>query len=596
MNAPVPIINVENLSKAYSVYKRPADVVYELVTGRKRHDDYWALKDVSFQLNEKQRLGIIGANGSGKSTLLKILTGHLPATSGSVQVNGRVSAMLSLNTVLNPEETGLSNIRFNLLLNGSPKSEIDDLVDDIIEFTELGPFIYAPVKTYSSGMNAKLAFAINTAIKPEILVIDEVLSVGDAYFVGKATRRMIELCDQGKALVFVSHSNSAIQMLCDTVLWLDNGGMRMLGPAEQVLKAYEEDYRQQEDVQTRSENAKRHFTATSKVSPGEIESASTYRIRLFPSGQRKLLEDTHYVGNISISSKASESQEISLSIGVESSDECDSPPSLDILGSEWGRLYTKNGQECRLLSARTGRNKGGQLLIPIKHVTESTHWNGELSFDTCAILGKESLGVELLDYRSGEWMPVESFKSKSLIEGWTRIHAKFSIPLVNEDAFRQAKAIAEKNNRPDAEISAVTLLVDNVPKSSVREKQGFSIYVDVIANRPVTTADVGIKVMRSDGVYFFWQSSGLVGIEIRDLSGKATIIFKFLDNCFPAGEYQLSAYIANGWDFPANYPYSEVFDRKVAALKFSVRKEFQKLDFGAINMRVPVTCQVEINK
>ena len=153
-----PIISVENLSKAYSVYTKPSDIVLEAITGRRRHDDFWALKDVSFSINEKQRLGIIGPNGSGKSTLLKILTGHLPKTTGRVQVNGKISAMLSLNTVLNPEDTGLSNIRFNLLLNGSLKSEIDALVEDIIDFTELGQFIYAPVKTYSSGMNAKLAF------------------------------------------------------------------------------------------------------------------------------------------------------------------------------------------------------------------------------------------------------------------------------------------------------------------------------------------------------------------------------------------------------------------------------------------------------
>lgn len=591
-----PIISVENLSKAYSVYRHPSDVVYELLTGKKRHDDFWALKNVSFCLKEKQRLGIIGPNGSGKSTLLKILTGHLPPTFGNVQVNGRVSAMLSLNTILNPEETGLSNIRFNLLLNGSPKAEIDDLVEDIIEFTELGPFIYAPVKTYSSGMNAKLAFAINTAIKPEILVIDEVLSVGDAYFVGKATRRMIELCDQGKGLIFVSHSNAAVQMLCDTVLWLDNGGMRMLGPAEQVLKSYEEDYRRQEDVQTRSENAKRHFTFTRNATPGEMESATTYRIRLFPVGQRGWLEDTHFIGNISISGKGPGLQEVSLSIADEPTGACNSQPRLDVLGSEWGRLYTKNGQECRLLSARTGRNKGGQLLIPIAHVTEGTHWQGELSFDTSAILGKEALGVEFLDYRSGEWIPAESIESKSLVDGWTHVHAKFAIPLVDEDVFRQAKAIADKNNRPDAEVSSVTLVVDGAVAHGMRERQGFSIHVDVIANRPVAAVDVGIKIMRSDGVYFFWQSSGLVGVEIRELSGRAVINFDFGDNYFPAGEYQVTAYISNEWDFPTNYPYSVVFDRKVAELRFSVRKEFPELDFGAINMRVPVTCRLQEEK
>lgn len=589
-----PIITVENLSKAYSVYKRPSDVVFELVTGRKRHDDFWALKDVSFSVNEKQRLGIIGPNGSGKSTLLKILTGHLPPTSGRVQVNGRVSAMLSLNTVLNPEETGLSNIRFNLLLNGSPKSEIDHLVEDIIEFTELGPFIYAPVKTYSSGMNAKLAFAINTAIKPEILVIDEVLSVGDAYFVGKATKRMIDLCDQGKALIFVSHSNSAVQMLCDTVLWLDNGGIRMLGPAEHVLKLYEEDYRRQEDVQTREGNARRQLSGTNQAVPGEMDSVSTYRIRLRPDGTNMAFEDTHYIRKLTITGDGLPEQDINLSIADESS--VGRIPRLDILGSEWGRLYTKMSHDCRILSARTGRNKGGQILLPLAQEVPDKSWKMSLSFEYSSILGKETLGVEFLDYQTGEWKPADTATATLLPDGWTSACSNLSIPLVAEDAFHEAMARVEKNNRPDIEIRSVEILVDDKPTTVLLERLGFLIRVAIDVNRPVATADVGIKIMRSDGVYVFWQSSGLDGHNLTDLKSNTYVVFHFDENYFPGGDYQLSAYAANGWNYPENYPYSEVYERKVGILNFTVRKEIPGLDFGAVNQRVPVSYQIGENK
>lgn len=588
------IITVENLSKAYSVYKRPSDVVFELVTGRKRRDDFWALKDVSFNVNEKQRLGIIGPNGSGKSTLLKILTGHLPPTSGRVKVNGRVSAMLSLNTVLNPEETGLSNIRFNLLLNGSPKSEIDHLVEDIIEFTELGPFIYAPVKTYSSGMNAKLAFAINTAIKPEILVIDEVLSVGDAYFVGKATKRMIDLCDQGKALIFVSHSNSAVQMLCDTVLWLDNGGIRMLGPAEHVLKLYEEDYRRQEDVQTREGNARRHLTGTNQAVPGEMDSVSTYRIRLRPDGTNMAFEDTHYIRKLTITGDGLPEQDINLSIADESS--IGRIPRLDILGSEWGRLYTKMGHDCRILSARTGRNKGGHILLPLTQEVTGKSWKVDLSFEYSSILGKETLGVEFLDYETGEWKLAETAISTLLPDGWTRTSSKLSIPLVAEDAFREAMARVEKNNRPDIEIRSVEILVNDKPTAVLQERQGFLIKVGIEVNRPVATADVGIKIMRSDGVYVFWQSSGMDGHNLTNLKSNAYVVFHFDENYFPGGDYQLSVYAANGWNYPENYPYSEVYERKVGILNFTVRKGIPGLDFGAVNQRVQVSYQVAENQ
>jgi ABC-type polysaccharide/polyol phosphate transport system ATPase subunit len=588
-----PIVTVENLSKAYSVYKRPSDVFFELVTGKKRHDDFWALKDVSFCVNEKQRLGIIGPNGSGKSTLLKILTGHLPPTSGRVQVNGRVSAMLSLNTVLNPEETGLSNIRFNLILNGTPKSEIDRLVEDIIEFTELGPFIYAPVKTYSSGMSAKLAFAINTAIKPEILVIDEVLSVGDAYFVGKAIQRMIDLCNQGKALIFVSHSTSAVQMLCDTVLWLDNGCIRMLGSAEHVLKQYEEDYRRQEDVQTREGNARRQLFGTNLAVPGEMD-FRTYRIRLRPAAASMTFEDTYYIRKLIIAGDGLPEQNINLSLADEST--IGTNPRLDILGSEWGRLYNKTGHDCRILSTRTGRKKGGQILLPLDRKVNGELWDIDLYFEYSSLLGRESLSVEFLDYETGEWKSAEIVSSTLLPDGWTRVISKLSIPLVAEDAFHEAMARVEKNHRPDIEIRSVEILVNDKPTTVLDERQGFLIKLGIEVNRYVAVADVGIKIMRSDGVYVFWQSSGLDGHNLTNLKSNTFVVFHFDENYFPGGDYQLSVYAANGWSYPENYPYSEVYDRKVGILNFTVRKEFPEIDFGAVNQRVRVSYQVGENQ
>jgi len=581
-----PIITVKNLSKAYAVYKRPSDVALELLTGKQRHDDFWALKNISFTINEKQRLGIIGPNGSGKSTLLKILTGHLQPDSGTVSVHGRISAMLSLNTVLNPEETGLSNIRFNLLLNGAPKSEIDDLTEDIIEFTELGQYIYAPVRTYSSGMNAKLSFAINTAIKPEILVIDEVLSVGDAYFIGKATKRMKDLCDQGKALIFVSHSNSAVQMLCDSVLWLDNGDIRMMGPAEQVLKSYEDDFRRQEDLHTREGNARRHSSRANHAIPGEF-TPSSLRLRLRPKNAGVTLEDTHYVRKLAISTDGLPPQDVNLSLPDSIADIRE--PYLDVLGSEWGRLYTKEGNDCRLLSARTGRNKGGQILLPLPADFSCGAWQIRLSFEYASLLGKEALAAEFLSYETGNWQLADETVESVLADGWRRVDALMIVPRVADESFKVAMSRAERNNKPDIEIDSVEILSQGQPVSAVNERQGFHIKVLLKVNRPVVTADVGIKIMRSDGVYVFWQSSGLSGQNLTDLQQDTSVIFDFEDNHLAGGNYELSAYAANGWNYPSNYPYSEVYERKVGALNFTVNKEVPGLDFGAVNQRVPVS-------
>ncbi len=589
----LPVIAVENISKAYPIYAHPGDPILEILTGKKRHDNFWALRDVSFNLYEKQRLGIIGPNGSGKSTLLKILTGHIPSTYGSVNVKGRISSMLSLNTVLNPEETGFSNIRFNLLLNGTPKSEIEHLIEDIIEFTELGPFIYAPVKTYSTGMNAKLAFAITTAIKPEILVIDEVLSVGDAYFVGKATKRMMELCDQGKALIFVSHSNSAVQMLCDTVLWLDNGGIRMFGPVEHVIKSYEEDYRSQEDLRVREGNSRTYLSRSNQAVREEMVSASIYRLRLRPTGSNIAFRDTHYVRKLTISGDGLLEQDINFGIAEEPSK--GEIPQLDIIGSEWGRIYNKMNHDCRILSARTGKNKGGQILLPhVKGVTGKS-WNINLSIEYFSTLSKETLELEYLDYSTGSWKQAETVDSTQLSDGWTKVSSGLSIPLIAEDAFHEASEIVKNNSRPDIEIRTVEILVDRKPTTELVEREKFTIKVETKVNRQIISADVGIKIMRSDGVYVFWQSSGLDGQNLTNLEINMDVLFHFDDNYFPGGDYQLSVYVANGWNFPKNYPYSEVYERKINILNFKVRKEVPELDFGAINQRVKVSYEIGVN-
>jgi lipopolysaccharide transport system ATP-binding protein len=586
-----PIITVENLTKSYSVYQNPRDIIIEMLTGKKRHDDFWALNGVSFTLHEKERLGIIGANGSGKSTLLKILTGHLRPTSGNVHVNGNISAMLSLNTVLNPEETGISNIRFNLLLGGAIKSEIDELIDDIVEFTELGQFIYAPVKTYSSGMNAKLAFAINTAIRPDILVIDEVLSVGDAYFVGKATKRMVDMCDKGKGLIFVSHSNSAVQMLCDKVLWLDNGSIRMLGPAEYVLKAYEEDYRFHEDIQTRAGNARRHKADGGNAVPGEMRTLQNYRIRLRQISSKSTFEDTHYIRRISFSDHRQ--AEHILDLGLTEMSSINIAPCIDILESEWGRLYTKQGNNCRILSSRTGRNKGGQVLIPALVLGEGDIRNIELNFEYISLLGKERLGVEILDYRTGEWFAANDLDTRQLEDGWMQTVATLEIPLISEDSFHQAAAKVQKSNRPDLEICTVELHASGKTVNVLSERQQFCVVVKLNANQSVPVADIGIKIMRIDGVYAFWQSSGMNGGNLTNLDSAVAVTFHFDVNCFSAGDYLISAYVANGWNYPSNYPYSEVYDRKVNILAFSVLSECPGLDFGIINQRVPVSIHLE---
>jgi len=210
------MIRVQNLSKVYPLYDQKVDRLKEALDPRhkKYHHDFYALQDVSFEVKKGETVGIIGKNGSGKSTLLKILAGVLTPSSGTCHINGRIASLLELGTGFNPELTGIENIYFNGTLLGLSKKEIDDKLDQIIAFADIGKFIHQSIKIYSSGMQVRLAFSVATARRPEVLIIDEALSVGDAYFQHKCFSRIRQFQDQGAALLFVSHDIAAIRALC----------------------------------------------------------------------------------------------------------------------------------------------------------------------------------------------------------------------------------------------------------------------------------------------------------------------------------------------------------------------------------------------
>jgi len=237
---PVSLIEFQAVSKSYPIYQSPSDRLKELLTlNRKRfHEDFWALRDVSFAIPRGQTFCIVGENGSGKSTLLQIVAGILQPTTGSVSVNGRVSALLELGAGFNPEFTGRDNVYLNAAILGFTASQIDKVYGKIEEFAEIGDFIHQPVKTYSSGMVVRLAFAVAIHVDPEILIVDEALAVGDIYFRQRCLRKVHELRARGTTILFVSHAAGDVKAIGDRVLWLDKGRVRELGEPDHVIARY----------------------------------------------------------------------------------------------------------------------------------------------------------------------------------------------------------------------------------------------------------------------------------------------------------------------------------------------------------------------
>ena len=235
-------IRVTDLEKVYKLYNKPSDRVKEaLGFGRKkRHTVHHALNGINLTIKRGETVGIIGTNGSGKSTILKIITGVLNPTSGEVEVNGRISALLELGAGFNMEYSGMENIYLNGTMIGFSEKEIDEKIDDILEFADIGEYVYQPVKTYSSGMFVRLAFAVAINIEPEILIVDEALSVGDVFFQAKCYHKFEEFKQMGKTIVFVSHDLSSISKYCDRVVLLNQGVKLGEGKPKEMIDAYKQ--------------------------------------------------------------------------------------------------------------------------------------------------------------------------------------------------------------------------------------------------------------------------------------------------------------------------------------------------------------------
>lgn len=238
------VIDVKHLGKCYQIYEKPHHRLMQMLLGRVSksfYREFWALRDISFSVPKGKIVGILGKNGSGKSTLLQIICGTLAPSLGGVQVSGRVAALLELGSGFNPEFTGIENIYMNAQILGLTREQTDTKLDDILAFADIGEFIDQPVKTYSSGMFARLAFSVAINVDPDVLIVDEALSVGDAWFQHKSMARMRQLMESGCTVLFVSHSIDAVRALCDEVIWLEQGLVKMQGNVTDVTNAYMND-------------------------------------------------------------------------------------------------------------------------------------------------------------------------------------------------------------------------------------------------------------------------------------------------------------------------------------------------------------------
>ncbi|MDQ8051141.1 ABC transporter ATP-binding protein [Luteibacter sp.] len=258
-----PVISARSVGKSYKMYRKPSDRLWQGIFRRQMaENDFWALRDVSFQVMRGETVGIVGKNGSGKSTLLQMIAGTVQPSEGDVAVKGRVAALLELGSGFNPEFTGRENVYLNATILGLTRAQVDERFNSIAEFADIGEFIDQPVRSYSSGMSVRLAFAVIVHVDADVLIVDEALSVGDAFFSQKCMRFLREFQKRG-TLLFVSHDAGAVTNLCARAIWLEEGRVRMQGSAQDVVEHY---------------MAQQHAASRGKLAGDRVEVASRPRM------------------------------------------------------------------------------------------------------------------------------------------------------------------------------------------------------------------------------------------------------------------------------------------------------------------------------
>jgi ABC-type polysaccharide/polyol phosphate transport system ATPase subunit len=271
MSSKEKVVECRDVSKFYQVYSAPHDRLKQFLFGRNRkfYREFWALHPISFEVKKGECLGFIGRNGSGKSTLLQILAGTLRPSAGTFDVRGRVAALLELGAGFNPEFSGRENVFLNAAILGLSREQIAERFDKILEFSEIGEFIDQPVKTYSSGMYVRLAFSVAIHVDPDILIVDEALSVGDAAFQYKCMRKIESLQEQGMSILFVTHDTYAVKNLCERAGWLHEGHLIALGDAANVVDQYNDFMREKMAVTQKPDTATAAPVAKAEPSGGE---------------------------------------------------------------------------------------------------------------------------------------------------------------------------------------------------------------------------------------------------------------------------------------------------------------------------------------
>lgn len=415
-------VSIDNITKKFRRFKHPGWRALDALgikVPRKKFDEFTALRNINFRALRGEKIALIGRNGAGKSTLLRVISGQMRPDQGRVTIKGCVQALMELGTGFHPDFSGMDNIRSSLAYQGITSSKITQLIEDVVEFTELEEFIDRPVREYSAGMYARLAFAVATAIKPEVLIIDEILGAGDAYFVGKCIQRMKDLTSDGATVLFVSHDMSSIQLLCERALWIEKGTIKADGDVLSVTKSYLASIREDEEIRARS----RSMSLTrAQVAANTGQSAiSIYR---FIGSEGQAPSDPVAVAEIRFGDEKGDSGSI-----LPDSQEERSRMIVESGITNWSNAELCDGRTCRRFGDYAGRFVHAPWQIDWTGKGKTMRWM-EIDYKPSKA---DSLLLEEYDEKRQQYVLLAEIASGQGESGWTTLRVKMKDPQNSDD-------------------------------------------------------------------------------------------------------------------------------------------------------------------
>ncbi len=576
-------IEVRNVSKMYKKYKNSTSKILDLLgfSFRKNYEEFWPLKDINLTIKKGEKVGVIGRNGAGKTTLLSMISDNVKPTKGTIKVDGKVNALFVLGTGFHPEFSGRENIKSSLAFQGITGEEALILEKEIIEFSELEDFIEQPLKTYSAGMYTRLAFTVATAIKPEVLIIDEILGAGDAYFNSKALERMNSLTNSGATVLFVSHDLSSVQKICDRCIWIDKGKIREDGKTLDVIKSYSADVRKREELRLLSQN--------SGVKINNQDSSNNQLLFRFITSQNSAPQDKAFcVHKIKLFVKNKLLTEINIGDSMDNSLEQDGYIITD-KKINWSNSFKKEEKWCREF-----KNIGGEyihaigifqlpLVIDLKDVSFDIEYFDE--FD-------DEIYFEIYDSKKNIYKNLKTISS-SLSKSW-QITNEIKI---FENLDKKEESIIEDKNIEEVEEQATTdiygtgeLIITKFSflDENLEERFIFTIDEPIIFRvnykcfEEVYKPIFVLAIYKPDGTTITQLIDKQRGFTIDKISNNSFVDFKIENLKIGKGEYLVSVAIFHDIDLtnPIEQKTYCLHDRKY---KFKIEQPYGlNMDLGMI--------------